>query len=78
MSCQHPKISKEMLTKTSQDSLTNKLLSALITNNLNMGKISKIYALFLALIIALSSQIIFYWTPLGLAQSGTNVSGLLT
>jgi parallel beta-helix repeat protein len=43
-----------------------------------MSKIVKTLALSLTLIVVLSSLIIFDWIPLGLAQSGTNVSGIIS
>ncbi len=41
-----------------------------------MSKIGKTFALFLTL-MAMSSLILFCWIPLGLAQSGTNVNGII-
>jgi parallel beta-helix repeat protein len=42
-----------------------------------MHKVDKTAALFLTL-IAMSGLILFYWAPLGLAQSGTNVNGKIS
>jgi len=43
-----------------------------------MGRIGKTFPLLLILIIAISSLILFDWIPLGLAQSGTNVTGIIS